>query len=153
MRLRSVPRGVICHTIGDSIRYLFQSLFSSLSDESRIAEFEKAFASYCGRKHCVAFPFARTAIHAALQSLSLPRGSKIILPPITIKGIVDAVVDLGLIPVYVDLDLETACFRQDSLRAALDSSVKAAIITPLFGLVPDLNARECRRMPSWHGSP
>jgi dTDP-4-amino-4,6-dideoxygalactose transaminase len=62
------------------------------------------------------------------------------MPPVTIKGILDAVVDLGLIPLYADSDPQTACFKLEGLKDRLSPKVKAAIVTPLFGLVPDLAA-------------
>lgn len=137
---KKIPRGVIYHSVGQSLRYLLKSLLLPLDDREKVAQLERAFASYCGRKHCVAFPFARTAIHFSLKNLKLPPGSEILMPPITIKGIVDAVVDLGLLPVYVDSDPETACFQMEDLKAKLGPQVKAALITTLFGLVPDLDA-------------
>lgn len=135
-----IPRGVIYHRPGESLRYLWQALSSPLQEESKVLELEKAFAAYCGRKHGVAFPFARTAVYFALQSLNLPEGSEVILPPITIKGMVDVVLSLGLTPVYADLDPETACFDLKALQGKIGPKVKAALLTPLFGLVPDLEA-------------
>ncbi|BDD92278.1 hypothetical protein PanNE5_17180 [Pandoraea sp. NE5] len=137
---KKIPRGVIYHTVGQSVRYLLASIFKPLHRQERITAFERVFASYCERKYAVAFPFARTAIYSTLKSLNLPKGSEVILPPITIKGIVDVVVDLGLSPVYVDLDVDTVNFRIEQLREKITPNVKAVIITPLFGLVPDISA-------------
>ncbi|VVE39599.1 putative pilin glycosylation protein [Pandoraea terrigena] len=138
--LKKIPRGVIYHKVTDSVRYFLASMLAPLHRKEKVIEFENIFASYCERKYCVAFPFARTAIYFVLKALDLPKGAEVILPPITIKGIVDVVVDLGLTPVYVDLDVETINFRLDQLREKLNPNVKVAIITPLFGLVPDVSA-------------
>ena len=138
--IKKIPRGVIYHSVAQSIRYLLASLFRRLDQQEWVRAFEKAFATYCERRYAVAFPFARTAIYSVLKSLALQKGTEVIMPPITIKGIVDVVVELGLVPVYVDLDPETVNFRMDQLRAKLSPNVKAALITPLFGLVPDMSA-------------
>jgi dTDP-4-amino-4,6-dideoxygalactose transaminase len=114
---KKIPRGVIYHSLGQSLGYLLSSLFMPLNDKEKVARLETSFSSYCDRKHCVAFPFARTAIHFVLRNLNLPKGSEILMPPITIKGIVDAVIDLGLIPVYVDLDPDTVNFSMNELRS------------------------------------
>lgn len=133
-----IPRGVIYHKVIESIRYLLTSLFSSLDDQSAIKKFESKFAEYCGREYCVAFPFARTAIYFTLKNLNLPSGSEVILPPVTIKGIVDVVLALDLVPVYVDWDIDTLNFQMDDLHRKASPKTKVVIITTLFGLVPDM---------------
>jgi dTDP-4-amino-4,6-dideoxygalactose transaminase len=117
---------------------LLKSLVTPLNDGEKIQEAETAFARYINRRDCVVFPFARTAIWAVLKSLDLPPGSRIILPPITIKPILDVVVHLGYEPVFVDLDEDTACFDEDLLRTATEAGASVAILTYLFGLVPNV---------------
>ena len=138
--VKKIPRGVIYHKVTESIGYLLQSLFMPLDRQDEIKRFEEAFARYCERDYCVAFPFARTAIYFALKNLDLPKGSEIIMPPITIKGIVDVVVELGLVPVYVEMDADTINFQMDDLRKKIGPNAKAVILTTLFGLVPDVAA-------------
>ena len=133
-----IPRGVIYHKVIESIRYLLTSFFAPLDDQSAIKKFESKFAEYCGREYCVAFPFARTAIYFTLKNLNLPSGSEVILPPVTIKGIVDVVLALDLVPVYVDWDIDTLNFQMDDLHRKASPKTKAVIITTLFGLVPDM---------------
>ncbi|MFA6970118.1 MAG: DegT/DnrJ/EryC1/StrS aminotransferase family protein [Gallionella sp.] len=133
-----IPRGVIYHKVLESVRYVLTSIFSALNDQSAIKKFESKFAEYCGREYCVAFPFARTAIYFTLKNLNLPSGSEVILPPVTIKGIVDVVLALDLVPVYVDWDFDTLNFQLDDLHRKASPKTKAVIITTLFGLVPDM---------------
>lgn len=134
-----IPRGVIYHTVLESIRYVVTSLFMPLNDQNKVREFEDKFAKYCGRDYCVAFPFARTAIYFTLKNLNLPSGSEVILPPVTIKGIVDAVLALDLVPVYVDWNIDTANFNLEDLQRKANPRTKAVIITTLFGLVPNMD--------------
>lgn len=133
-----IPRGVIYHTVLESIRYVVTSFFMPLNDKSTVNKFESQFAKYCGRDYCVAFPFARTAIYFTLKNLNLPSGSEVILPPVTIKGIVDAVLALDLVPVYVDWDADTLNFKLEELQRKTSPKTKVVIITTLFGLVPDM---------------
>lgn len=133
-----IPRGVIYHKVLESIRYFLASFFMPLGDQRTIKKFESKFAEYCGREYCLAFPFARTAIYFTLKNLNLPSGSEVVLPPITIKGIVDVVLALDLVPVYVDWDFDTLNFQLDELHRKVTPKTKAVIITPLFGLVPDM---------------
>lgn len=134
-----IPRGVIYHTVLESIKYVVTSLFMPLNDKNKVREFENKFAKYCDRDYCVAFPFARTAIYFTLKNLNLPSGSEVILPPVTIKGIVDAVLALDLVPVYVDWDVDTVNFKLEELQRKANPKTKVVIITTLFGLVPNMN--------------
>ncbi|MDP1722755.1 MAG: DegT/DnrJ/EryC1/StrS family aminotransferase [Candidatus Gottesmanbacteria bacterium] len=133
-----IPRGLIYHKVLESVRYLLTSFFMPLDDKSAIEKFEDKFAKYCDHEYCVAFPFARTAIYFTLKNLNLPSGSEVILPPVTIKGIVDVILALDLIPVYVDWDADTLNFQLYELQRKTSSKTKAVIITTLFGLVPDM---------------
>lgn len=136
--VNKLPRGVIYHKVSESIGYLLKSFFMPLDERGEIDKFEKTFAQYCESEYCIAFPFARTAIYFALKNLNLPKGSEILMPPITIKGIVDVVVELELIPVYVEMDKHTINFDIDDLQLKINPKVKAVILTTLFGLVPDI---------------
>ena len=136
--MKKIPRGIIYHSPAESLQYLLRALFFRESSNKLVLKFEKTFAEFNGSQNCIAFPFARTAIYYVLKSLNLPEGSEVLMPPITIKGIVDVVVDLGLTPKYVEIDPETICFDFQDLSSKTTQNVRAAIITPLFGLVPNL---------------
>ena len=87
-----------------------------------------------------AFPLARTAIYFILKYLSLPAMSHILMPPITIKGMLEVVLSLDLVPVFIDSDPDTLCFLRSDLERALKKyPLKAAIITPLFGIAPNMD--------------
>jgi len=137
-----IARGRISHTLLSEIGWLLRALGSPLSNSRKVDEAEIAFADYVGRRECVAFPFARTAIWATLKSLNLPKGSRVLLPPLTIKPILDVVVHLGYEPIFVDLDPATACFDERELIDAMHTEPSVAILTYLFGLVPDVGSLE-----------
>ncbi|MGZ8954508.1 MAG: DegT/DnrJ/EryC1/StrS family aminotransferase [Methylovulum sp.] len=136
--VNKIPRGMIYHKILESVRYFLGSFFMPLDDHHEIEKFEGKFAEYCDREYCVVFPFARTAIYFTLKNLNLPSGSEVILPPVTIKGIVDVILALDLVPVYVDWDIDTLNFQLDDLHRKTSPKTKVVVITTLFGLVPDM---------------
>lgn len=136
-----IPRGKLYHSLTESLLYLYCSLFRPLDCKPTINKFEKAFAAYTGSDACIAFPLARTGIYFALKYLCLPTGSYVLMPAITIKGILEVVLSLGLKPLFVDSNPNTLAFNEDDLRDRLmHFPVKAAIITPLFGVSPDVNS-------------
>ena len=134
----AIPRGIIYHSLFYEIRSLFFSLFSNLDNKEDVQNFEKQFSQYMGTKHCIAFPFARTAIYFSLRAKSFPEGTEIIMPPISIKGILDVVLDLKLKPVFVDIDPDTLCFDLSELKNSITNETKAILITYLYGIVPNM---------------
>lgn len=133
-----ISRGRISHTLISEIAWLLRAVVTPLSTTETINKAESVFAKYVGRKNCVVFPFARTAIWSTLKILNLPPGSLVVMPPLTIKPILDVVVHMGYEPLFVDIDPETACFDEQKLLAVMARKPAVAILTYLFGLVPDV---------------
>ena len=133
-----VPRGRISHTLVQSIKYCFWSIFSSLTDAKKIDRLENSFSKYIGTEFCIAFPHARTALYHLLKEMNLPAGSKIVMPAMTIKFILDVVVSLDLKPVYIDYDMETYSFDISKLDSIKDRDIKVMLVTPIFGVVPNM---------------
>ena len=136
---KAIPRGIIYHSLLEDIKWFICSLFVPLDNREDVKKFEKEFSNLISIKYCVAFPFARTAIYFALKNQKLPRGSEIIMPPISIKGVLDVVLQLGLKPVFVDLDPDTLCFDEVEFDNSINKNTKAVLLTYLFGIVPNLN--------------
>ena len=127
------------HTLTEDVLGLFESALLPLNNNKLVTQAENSFAGYVGRSQCAVFPFVRTAIHAILQTLDLDKGDKVLLPSITIKPILDVVLALELEPVFVDVDPVTVSFESASLREALKQKPRVAVLTYLFGLVPNLD--------------
>ena len=135
-----IPRGIVYHSVLDDISALLRSTYTSLDDLASIEIFEAKFASYVGCNYCVSFPFARTAIYSALKLRAFKAGDEVIMPPITIKAILDVILDLKLKPVFVDIDPDTLCFELEKLELAITPDTKAILITYLFGMVPAIDS-------------
>ncbi len=135
----AIPRGVIYHDIFFDIKNLFKSIFYPLNKNGTINDFEEMFKDYIGSEYCVAFPYARTGIYFSLKSQNYEEGTEILMPPITIKPMLDVVLDLKLKPVFVDIDPDTLCFDLNDLNKKITNQTKAILITYLYGMVPNLN--------------
>lgn len=147
----AIPRTVIYHPVGFDVRNLVRSVDglrgrSLVGSDAAVRELEGRFAKYVGASHAVAFPYARSAVYFALKSRNFAAGSEIIMPPITIKPMVDVVLALGLRPVFVDIERETLCFDVARLEDAITDRTRAILITYLFGIVPDVKTlmSQCR---------
>jgi len=137
----AIARACVSHPVGFDIRNLAGAVLDArrgpVPGGPAVAAFERAFAAHVGAGSCVAHAFARSAVHSALRSQDLPEGSEVIMPPITIKPMVDAVLSLGLVPVFVDLDPDTLLFDLAAFDAALTKRTRAVLLTYLFGLAAD----------------
>jgi len=134
----AIPRGIIYHDVWFDVRNLVRSL-RTYPPPDTVSRFEEAFARYMDMPHAIAFPFARSAVYAALSARNFPAGSEIIMPPITVKPMMDVVLQLGLRPVLVDIDLDTLCFDRGQLEKAVTPATRAVLLTYLFGIVPDVD--------------
>lgn len=140
----AIPRAIVYHPVWFDLRNYFASFrdpdgVSQREAADKVAEFESAFARYMGVSSAHAFPFARSALYFVLKAQNFEPGSEIIMPPITIKPMMDVVISLGLKPVFADLELDTLCFDPDELKKAITPKTRAILITYLFGITPNVD--------------
>lgn len=138
----ALARACVYHSIGFDLRNLAGALLRpeaerTVAGERDVERFEEAFAAYVGARHCRAFAYARSAVHFALAAQSFEPGSEIIMPPITIKPMLDAVLSLGLRPVFVDLDPDTLIFDPADFDEMVGPQTRAVLLTYLFGVAAD----------------
>lgn len=100
-------------------------------------EFEKAIAKRFGKKFGVFVNSGSSACLLAIASLDLPKGSKIITPACTFSTTLAPIIQLGYVPVFVDVDLTTYCATVDDIMAVMDDDVKAIMLPNLIGNKPD----------------
>ena len=134
----AIPRGIIYQGIFDNLKHLFSAFFCRLNDNQLIINFSNKFAQLIGRKYCVPFPLARVALYFTLKAKKFPEDSEILMPPITIKSMLDVVLQLKLKPVFVDINLETLSFDGSLIKASISPKTKAILVTYLFGMVPNI---------------
>ena len=100
-------------------------------------EFEKKIAKRFGKKYGVFVNSGSSACLLAIASLNLSKGSKIITPACTFNTTLAPIVQLGYIPVFVDVNLTTYCAEVKDIIAALDKDVKAIMLPNLIGNKPN----------------
>ncbi len=117
---------------------------SQLSIGPAVATFEKEFALYQGRAHAVMFNSGSSANLALIQALlnlgQIKTGDEILFSAITWATNVMPLVQLGLTPIPVDVELETLNISSRTLEAVLDQHPHAKVLfaTHILGLCGDL---------------
>ena len=96
-----IPRGRISHPLFLEIIDLFRAVAFPSENKLLVKEYEKTIGRYLQTNESILFPFARTGFYAILKSLNLPKGSRILMPTITIKPMLDIVLNLELVPIFL----------------------------------------------------
>jgi CDP-6-deoxy-D-xylo-4-hexulose-3-dehydrase len=103
----------------------------------RSIEFEEKIAKFFGKKYGVFVNSGSSACLLALASLQLPKGTKIITPACTFSTTLAPIIQLGLIPIFVDVDLTTYCANTKEVLDVIDNEVKVLMLPNLIGNKPD----------------
>jgi CDP-6-deoxy-D-xylo-4-hexulose-3-dehydrase len=103
----------------------------------RSVEFEEKIANHFGKKYGVFVNSGSSACLLALACLQLPKGTKIITPACTFSTTLAPIIQLGLVPVFVDVDLTTYCANAKEVLASITDDVKVLMIPNLIGNKPD----------------
>jgi CDP-4-dehydro-6-deoxyglucose reductase, E1 len=106
----------------------------------RTVEFEEKIAKQFGKKYGVFVNSGSAACLLALASLQLPKGTKIITPACTFSTTLAPIIQLGLVPIFVDVDLTTYCANIKEVLDEVDNDVKALMIPNLIGNKPNWKA-------------
>ena len=105
-----------------------------------LINFERSFAAYQGAEYCLAVSSGTSALEIALRALRLPRGSEVILSPYTYMASPTAVLNVGLVPIFVDMDPETYNIDPSLIEAAITERTGAIMTVHFGGLACDMGA-------------
>jgi CDP-6-deoxy-D-xylo-4-hexulose-3-dehydrase len=103
-------------------------------------EFEEKIAKHFGKKYGVFVNSGSSACLLALACLKLPKGTKVLTPACTFSTTLAPIIQLGLVPVFVDVDLNTYVVNVEEVLAAITEEVKVLMIPNLIGNKPDWKA-------------
>jgi len=125
---------------GNEKKYLEQCVDTGwISSEGPfVHQFEEGMAVLTGRKHGIAVCNGSVALDLALQTLSLPPGSEVILPSFTIISCAAAVVRAGCVPVLVDSDPRSWNMDVSQIEAKVTSRTSAIMAVHIYGLPVDM---------------
>ena len=106
----------------------------------KVATFEEDFASAVGAPYAVALSSCTAAIHLSLIMAGLEPGDEVISSPLTFASTANTIVNMGAIPVFVDISPETLNMDPDALEAAITDKTKVIVPVHLAGQPCDLDA-------------
>ena len=115
-----------------------------ISQGSRTNLFENEFSNYIGTKYGVATNSGSSANLLALSTLieagDIQVGDEVIVPAATFATVSAPIYQLGLIPVYVDVNVETLCIDTSLITSAISDKTKLIMPVPTLGFLPNMNS-------------
>ncbi len=109
-----------------------------LSLGPKLAEFEAAFAKYCGTKEAVACSSGTSALHLLVQAAGISQVHEVITTPFSFVASANCVLMEGARPVFVDVDPDTWNINPDLIESAITPATKAILPVDVFGQIADM---------------
>ena len=104
----------------------------------RTAEFEEAWASYCGVRHAVLMANGTLALEALFRAMGIGPGDEVITVSFTFNATVSTILQVGAKPVFVDVREDDFCIDPEQVAAAITPRTKAIVPVHLYGLMADM---------------
>lgn len=108
------------------------------SRKKTVTEFEDKWAQTIGSKRCLAVVNGTNALIASLAQLDIGGGDEVIVPPYTFIATVAAVIAVGAMPVFADIDPETFQIDPDKIEEKITPRTRAILPVHILGLPADM---------------
>jgi len=105
-----------------------------------VSQFEEAFAAYLGVKGAAGVASGTAALMLAFRACDLGAGDEIITTAHTFWATGEAILNVGAMPVFVDIDPATYNINPALVEAAITSKTKAIVPVHLYGRPADMDA-------------
>lgn len=102
-------------------------------------EFEEEVKKVTGAKYAHAVSSGSAAIATALAAAGIGAGDEVIVPPFTFIASVEAVLFIGAIPVFAEID-ETLCLSAEGIEKAITKKTKAVCLVHMCGGMADMDS-------------
>jgi dTDP-4-amino-4,6-dideoxygalactose transaminase len=105
-----------------------------------VAAFEDAFARYLRAGGAVGVASGSAALHLALRACGVGPGDEVITTAHTFIATVEAIVQVGAQPIFVDIDPRTYTIDPDQVERAITARTRAILPVHLYGHPADMDA-------------
>jgi dTDP-4-amino-4,6-dideoxygalactose transaminase len=95
--------------------------------------FEREFAGWVGTRHGVAMSNGTVAIEAALYAMGIGPGDEVVVTPRTFVASASAIVRMGAVPVFADVERESGNISAATVAPVLTDRTRAILAVHLAG--------------------
>lgn len=100
---------------------------------------EREFAAYCGTEYAVGVGSGTAALQFALLAAGVKGGAEVITSPHTFFATAEAIVCIGAIPVFVDIDPKTYTIDPQAIEKKITAKTAAIIPVHMYGQCADMS--------------
>jgi len=101
-------------------------------------EFEEEVKKITGARYAHAMSSGSTAIATALAASGIGTGDEVLVPPFTFIATIEAVLFVGALPVFAELD-ETLCLSAEGIEKAITPKTKGVCLVHMCGGMADMD--------------
>lgn len=137
----------------DEVEAEFKAVFESgiFTRGQNVELLRKQLAEYTGAKHAFLMTSATTALWVCLKLLNIGKGDEVIVSDFSFPATANVVEDLGAIPVFADVDIQTFNMLPEELEKKINARTKAVIFVDALGSPSGLT--EIKAICDKHGLP
>jgi CDP-6-deoxy-D-xylo-4-hexulose-3-dehydrase len=117
----------------------------------RVAAMERQVAALFGKQSGVMVNSGSSALYLAIELLGLTPGAEIVTCGLTFSTDIAPIVRAGLVPVFVDCEVDTFCVDTSRIEEMITPRTGALLIPNLIGNAPDWDV--IRSIADRHGLP
>jgi dTDP-4-amino-4,6-dideoxygalactose transaminase len=104
-----------------------------------LAAFESGWAARCAAAHAVGVGNGMDALEIGLRALGIGPGHEVITTPMTAFATTLAIMRAGAVPVFADIDADTALLDSASVERCITPRTKAVLLVHLYGRCADMD--------------
>jgi dTDP-4-amino-4,6-dideoxygalactose transaminase len=127
---------------GEELRQAFDRVLAGgryiLGEE--VEAFEREWAERCGTAHAVGVSSGTSALALALCAVGVEQGDEVLVPAMTALATWMAVVQVGAVPIGVDVDPGRHALDPELAKQAIGPRTRAIVAVHLFGQPADMDA-------------
>jgi dTDP-4-amino-4,6-dideoxygalactose transaminase len=101
---------------------------------------EAEFARFIGAKHCLVTHCGTSALVMALAAAGVHAGDEVIVPAYSFVATPLSVMQIGAIPVFVDVEFDTGCIDPSAIEGAITPRTRAIMPVHMHGCAADMAA-------------
>ena len=102
-------------------------------------EFEEKFAAYQDARYGVAVTNGTAALEVVFRATGIGMGDEVVMPAYTFMATAAAVLYVGALPVFVDIDPETFTIDPEKIEDAITDKTKAIVPVHIGGCPADMD--------------
>ena len=103
------------------------------------SKFESVFADYVDSEDCAGTGSGTTALLCSLRAAGIGSGDEVITTPHTFVATTEAIVSVGAIPRFADIDPDTHLIDLDQVERMIGPRTRAILFVDIYGQCPDMD--------------